>query len=50
MSGDWYRLYGGGLMVERRFLDEETLRAWDELPIEDVEPWTCLGRAAGPQE
>lgn len=50
MSGDWYRLYGGGLMVERRFLDEETLRAWDELPIEDVEPWTCLGRAAGPQD
>ena len=50
MSADWYRLYGGGLVVERRFLDDETLRMWDELPIEDVGPWTCLAQAAGPQE
>lgn len=47
MSGDWYRLYGGNVVVERRFLPDDVLRLWDTLPIEDVEPWSGLGCAVG---
>ena len=47
MSGEWYRLFGGDVVVERRFVDEETLRAWDEAPLELHEPWGMLAAARG---
>ena len=45
MSGEWFRTYGENIVVERRFVDEETLKLWDSLPIEDVQPWSCLAHA-----
>ena len=47
MSGDWYRLYGGDVVVERRFVDEATLKLWDEVPLEYTEPWGVLSSAMG---
>ena len=47
MSGDWYRLYGGDVVVERRFVDEATLKLWDEAPLEYTEPWGVLSSAMG---
>lgn len=47
MSGDWYRLYGGDVVVERRFVDEATLKLWDEVPLEYTEPWGVVSSAMG---
>ena len=47
MSGEWYRLYGGDVVVERRFVDEATLKLWDEAPLEYTEPWGVLASAMG---
>lgn len=44
-SADWFHLYGGEVIVKREFVDDETLKMWDELPAEDVTPWS--GLAAG---
>ena len=45
MSGEWFRTYGGDVVVERRFVDEATLALWDGLEVEDVAPWSGLGAA-----
>lgn len=47
MSGDWHRLYGGDVVVERRFVDEATLKLWDTAPLEMTEPWGVLATAMG---
>lgn len=47
MSGEWYRVYGGCLVVERRFLPERILQLWDTLPIDEVEPWSGMASAVG---
>lgn len=44
-SADWFHLFGGEVIVKREFVDDETLRMWDELPAEDAAPWS--GLAAG---
>ena len=44
-SAGWFHLYGGEVIVKREFVDDETLKMWDELPAEDVTPWS--GLAAG---
>ena len=45
MSADWFRTYGANVVVERRFVDDATLKLWDTLPIEDTTPWSGLGTA-----
>lgn len=47
MSADWNRLYGGDVVVERRFVPEDTLKLWDEVPLEYTEPWGVLAAAMG---
>ena len=42
MSADWFRLYGGEVVVRREFVDAETLRAWDTLPTEMRDPWSGI--------
>lgn len=44
-SANWFHLFGGEVIVRREFVDDETLKMWDELPTEDVAPWS--GLAAG---
>lgn len=39
MDADWFRLYGGDVVVERRFLPQRILDLWDTLPLEDVDYW-----------
>ena len=39
MDADWFRLYGGDVVVERRFLPQRILDLWDTLPLEDVAYW-----------
>ena len=45
MSGEWFRLYGGEVVVRREFLDEQTLNLWDTLPIEMCNPWDAVASA-----
>ena len=47
MSADWYRLYGGDVVVERRFVPADVLKLWDEAPLERTEPWGVLAKAMG---
>lgn len=39
ISRDWWRAYGGDVVVERRFVPDEVLELRDSLPIEHVDPW-----------
>lgn len=45
MSADWYRLYGGEVVVRREFVDEHTLKLWDTLPTEMCDPWSAVASA-----
>ena len=45
VSADWFHLYGGEVAVRREFVPEDVLRMWDELPADEVEPWSGMGRA-----
>lgn len=47
VSADWFHLYGGEVVVRREYVPEEILGMWDELPAEDVAPWSGIGRALG---
>lgn len=47
ISSDWFHLYGGEVCVRREFVPADVLRMWDELPAEDVEPWSAMGHALG---
>ncbi|MDD3486522.1 MAG: C1 family peptidase, partial [Atopobiaceae bacterium] len=47
MAADWYRLYGGGVVVERRFVPDDVLEAWDKAPLELQDPWSVLALAMG---
>ncbi|WP_144744007.1 aminopeptidase C [Enorma burkinafasonensis] len=39
ISRDWWRTYGGDVVVERRFVPDEVLRLRDTLPVDHVDPW-----------
>ena len=39
ISRDWWRAYGGDVVVERRFVPDEVLELRDSLPVEHVDPW-----------
>lgn len=47
-SADWFRTYGGEVVVRREFVPGDVLAQWDEAPTTDVAPWdpigTCLPR------
>jgi bleomycin hydrolase len=45
MSGDWFRLYGGNVVVRREFVPDDVLHAWDTAKLEMLEPWTPLAMA-----
>lgn len=45
VSADWYRLFGGDVAVERRFVPAEVLEAWDNAPLEMTDPWSTLSSA-----
>lgn len=47
VSSDWFHRYGGEVVVRREFVPKDVLRMWDELPAEDVAPWSGMGRALG---
>lgn len=47
MSAEWFRLYGGDVAVERRFVPSELLKIWDEAPLEMTEPWSAYASALG---
>ena len=47
MSAEWFRLYGGDVVVERRFVPAEVLELWDSAPLEMTEPWGGLAYAMG---
>lgn len=46
-AGDWWRLYGAGVVVRRSFVDADVLAAWDEAPLEMQDPWSVLALAVG---
>ena len=45
MSGEWYRTYGGDVVVERRFVPDEVLKLWDHAELEMQDPWSGMGCA-----
>lgn len=42
-SADWYRTYGGEVVVKREFVPADVLALWDEKPATDVAPWDSIG-------
>ena len=42
IDADWFRLYGGDVVVERRFVPEEVQHLWDEAPTTEVSYWDNL--------
>lgn len=48
-SADWYRTYGGEVVVRREFVPEDVLDLWDNAPVEEVDPWTVAGCAMAPR-
>lgn len=49
-SADWYRTYGGEVVVRREFVPAEYLELWDNAPVEEVDPWTNVGAALAPRD
>lgn len=47
MSADWFRTYGGEVVVRREFVPADVLRDWGEGPVVDVEPWNGVAAALG---
>lgn len=39
ISRDWWRTFGGDVVVERRFVPDEVLKLRDTLPVDHVDPW-----------
>ena len=39
ISRDWWRSYGGDVVVARRFVPDDVLELWDTLPVEWRDPW-----------
>ncbi len=48
-SAEWYRTYGGEVVVRREFVPAELLDLWDNAPVEEVDPWTSVGAALAPR-
>ena len=49
-SAEWYRTYGGEVVVRREFVPAEYLELWDNAPVVEVEPWTNVGCALAPRQ
>ena len=47
MAADWFRLYGGSVVVRREFVPADVLNAWDNAPLEPLDPWSPLAVAIG---
>lgn len=48
MSAEWFRTYGGEVVVRREFVPPELLAVWDDdARVVDVEPWSCLACGLG---
>ena len=45
MSGDWFRLYGGFVSVQRKYVPQELLDLWDAGATVRLMPWNNLGHA-----
>lgn len=39
ITRDWWRVFGGDVVVERRFVDDDVLELRDTLPVEHRDPW-----------
>ncbi len=39
ISRDWWRAFGGDIVVERRFVPQDVLALHDTLPVEHRDPW-----------
>ena len=48
-SAEWFRTYGGEVVVRREFVPAEVLDLWDNAPVEEVDPWTTIGMAMAPR-
>ena len=42
MTSDWFRMYGGDVVIERRFVSSDVLNLWDSLPLEQTDYWGGL--------
>jgi bleomycin hydrolase len=47
MDAEWFRTFGGEVIVRREFVPDEVLEVWDTAKPQDVEPWSGMGRAIG---
>ncbi len=48
-SAEWFRTYGGEVVVRREFVPADLLDLWDNAPVEEVDPWTTVGLALAPR-
>ena len=48
-SAEWFRTYGGEVVVRREFVPEDVLELWDNAPVVEVDPWTTIGQALAPR-
>ncbi|MCH4054072.1 MAG: peptidase C1 [Atopobiaceae bacterium] len=49
MSADWFRTFGGEVIVRREFVPKDLLAVWDDSEPVDVAPWTAMGVALSPR-
>ena len=49
MSAEWFRIYGGEVVVRREYLPAEIRELWDSAPAEECDPWSgfALGMGQG---
>lgn len=47
VDADWFRLFGGEVVVKREFVPAEVRKLWDEAEVRDVAPWSGIGAAMG---
>jgi bleomycin hydrolase len=50
VSADWFHLYGGEVVVQRKFVPDEVLKLYDTAVAEEVDPWSGFGCAVPPQD
>ena len=48
-SAEWFRTYGGEVVVRREFVPADVLDLWDNAPVEEVDPWSVAGCAMAPR-
>lgn len=47
MTADWFRTYGGEVIVRREFLPDEIRDLWNNAEAVDADPWSNIARGLG---